>query len=168
MDKIEKMEQLVKAWEKASNGVENGIAAMFGATEESEAAFNQMWDYARKNGFVDPFTSTITERPILKIYANSGVLAHEKQTVYTYANKESDVCEEIYIEVPEGFKVYDQSDGMGIILSTDDGYDYTVDELLGNINDAPVLTKVNDAPVFKYVGKDGGHRTFKCKVLEAI
>ena len=159
MDKIEKMAQLVKELEKASNGVENGIAAMFGATEESGAAFNQMWDYARKNGFVDPITGTITERPILKIYANFGVLAHEKQTVYTYASKQSEVYEEIYIEVLEGFKVYDQEAGTGIVLSADEGYDYSVDELLKN---------VGGAPAFVYIGKDGGYRTFNSRVLEEL
>ena len=37
MDKIEKMAQLVKEWEKASNSAENGIAAMFGTTEDRKS-----------------------------------------------------------------------------------------------------------------------------------
>lgn len=154
MDKIEKMQELVKDWEKSSN---ESVSAMFGATQESGEAFEKMWDYAKRNGFVNPITGTITERPVIKIYANHGVLAHEKETVYTYSNRQSKFCDEIYIEIPEGFKVYDQADGIGIILSADEGYDYVVDELLKN---------VGDSPAFAYVGKDGGHRTIKCKVLE--
>lgn len=157
MDKIEKMAQLVKEWEKASNGVENGIVAMFGVIEESGNALEEMWDYARKNGFVNPFTKTITDRPILEIYANHGVLSHEKDAVYTYANKQSEITDKLYIEIPKGFKVYEQADGTEIILSADEGYDYTVDELLEN---------VGNSPAFVYVGKDGGYRTFKCRVLE--
>ena len=159
MDKIEKMQELVKEFEKASDGTQNGIAAMFGATEESSNAFNEMWDYARENGFVNPFTKTITDRPVIKIYANYGVLPHEKETVYTYSSKQSEICEELYIEIPEGFKVYEQVDGAGTILSADEGYDYTVDELLKN---------VGGSPAFAYVGKDGGYRTFKCRILEEV
>ncbi len=106
---------------------------------------------------LNPFTKTITDRPIIKIYANYGVLAHEKTTVYTYANNASEIYDEIYIEIPEGFKVYEQADGIGIILSADKGYDYTVDDLLRN---------VGGTPAFVYVGKDGRRRTSKCKILE--
>ncbi len=158
MDKIEKMQELVKEFKKASDVTKNGIAAMFLETEESSNAFNKMWDYARENGFVNPFTKTTTDRPVIKIYANYGVLSHEKEAVYTYANC-ADTYDELYIEIPEGFKVYENADGEGIILSTDEGYDYTVDELLRN---------VGDAPAFAYVGKDGGYRTFKCRILEEV
>lgn len=134
MDKIEKMAQLMRIEDDA------------------------MWDFARKNGFVNPYTGTITDRPVLRIYANYGVLSHEKQVVYTYANTISDIYEEVYVEVPEGFKVYDSADGLSIIISASEGYDYMVDELLKN---------VGGVPAFVYVGKDGGHRTVKCRVLEA-
>lgn len=157
MDKIEKMAQLVKKNTEASDGQKHGIAAMFGATEESAKAFNEMWEYARKNGFVNPFTKTITNRPILKIYANYGVLASEKKAVYSYSNPITEINDELYIEIPGGFKVYDSTNSAEIILSTEDGYDYTVDELLKN---------VGDAPSFVYVGKDGGYRTIKCMVLQ--
>lgn len=159
MDKIEKMDLLCKTWDDMSDGNKYGIAAMFGVTEESEKAFNEMWDYAKNNGFVNPFTGTITDRPVIKIYANYGVISSEKKTVYTYSSKGFEICDEIYIEIPEGFKVYDQADGIGIILSADEGYDYTVDELLKN---------VGDAPAFCYVGKDGGYRTIKCRVVEIV
>lgn len=158
MDKIEKMAQLVKKWEKASNETENGIIAMFGTTEESGKALNAMWDYAKKNGFVNPFTKTLTDRPILKIYSNYRVLGI-REVVYTYASHQLDIFDELYIEIPEGFKIYDQAAGIGLIISTDEGYDYTVDELLKN---------VDDTPAFAYVGKDGGYRTIKCKVLEEV
>lgn len=159
MDKIEKMEKITEEWEKAINNAEDRVAAMFGATEESDKTFNAMWDYARKNGFVNPLTGTITDRPVIKIYANYGVLSSERKIVYTYSSKASEIFDEIYIEIPAGFKVYDQSDGIGIILSADEGYDYTVDELLKN---------VGDAPVFCYVGKDGGYRAIKCRVVEIV
>lgn len=156
MDKIEKMQELVKKWEKYSN---ESVASMFGVTKESGEAFEKMWDYAKRNGFVNPITGTITDRPVIKIYANYGVLSHEKETVYTYSSKQSEFCDEMYIEIPEGFKVYNHEDGIDIILSTDEGYDYAVDELLKN---------VGDSPTFAYVGKDGGYRSIKCKVLEEI
>ena len=153
MDKLEKMQELVKEFEKY------GVDAMFGTTEESANAANEMWDYARDNGFVNPFTNTITDRPVLMIYANYGLLAHEKEAVYTYSSKQSEICEELYIEIPEGFKIYEQTGGTGIILNAEEGYDYTVDELLKN---------VGGSPAFAYVGKDGGYRTFKCRVLEEV
>ncbi len=158
MDKIEKMAQLVKEWEKASNSAENGIAAMFGTTEESAGSYEKMWNYAKNNGFINPFTGTITDRPILKIYANYKLLG-SRGIVYTYASQQSDIFDELYIEIPEGFNVYDQADGMGLIISADEGYDYEVDEL---------LTNASDNPAFVYVGKDGRYCTIKCKVLEEV
>lgn len=155
MDKIEKMAQLVRDYEKASNGAET----MFELTEESGKAFDQMWDYAKNNGFVNPFTETLTDRPVIKIYANYGVLSHEKETVFTYANNVSEIYDEIYIEIPEKFKVYGNDSDTEILLSANDGYDYTVDELIKNIG---------DVPSFVYVGKDGGYRTIKCKVLDGM
>lgn len=156
MDKIKKMHKLVQEWQKLSS---ESVSAMFGSTQESGEAFEKMWDYAKRNGFVNPITGTITDCPVIKIYANHGVLSREKETVYTYSNKKSEFFDEIYIEIPESFKVYNQEGGTEIILSADGGYDYTVDELLKN---------VGDSPAFSYIGKNGVYHTIKCKVLEEI
>lgn len=39
------------------------------------------------------------------IYANYGVLAHEKQTVYT-TNPISDVCDKLTVEIPDSLNPY--------------------------------------------------------------
>lgn len=46
------MKRLVDEFDKASN---ESVAAMFCMTEESATAFENMWNYARENGFVSEY-----------------------------------------------------------------------------------------------------------------
>lgn len=77
---------------------------------------------------------------IISIYKSYGVLAHEKEPVYTYGNPASEIYDVASVEIPEAFKpreaVHIASD---TILVHVGGYDYLINEVLTNAGDAPAL-----------------------------
>lgn len=80
----------------------------------------------------------------MTIYANYGLLAHEKQTVYTLAQS-TNICDTVRVIIPNvsGANVVDEP-----ILNLD-GQDYLLSE---------VLTSVNDKPALRWVA-NGSHHT---------
>lgn len=73
----------------------------------------------------------------VNVYASYGVLAHEKQPVYTVGNPESDINEKITVDIPEKFSPCENE--IGDILVTIDGGIYTLHEVLTNKGDKPAL-----------------------------
>lgn len=80
----------------------------------------------------------------MTIYENYGLLAHEKQTVYTLAQA-TNICDTVRVIIPNvsGANVVDEP-----ILNLD-GQDYLLSE---------VLTSVNDKPALRWVA-NGSHHT---------
>lgn len=78
----------------------------------------------------------------LKIYANYGVLAHEKETIYTAHAPEATakVSKEVTVYVPEGFEACEGY--LGNILINSDKLDFTYDlaDILGSNDDKPCFT----------------------------
>lgn len=73
------------------------------------------------------------------IYANYGVLAHEKEVVYTTAPTDyATVSEPITVEIPETFHPCENV--IGQVLLTIDGSDYLLDEVLTNRGDDPCIS----------------------------
>ena len=78
MSKREKMKELMDKWDSVSV---RSIADMCAATEESSEIFNEMWDFAKKNGFVNKNGVIFLNNESIEIYKNYGCLAHEKMIV---------------------------------------------------------------------------------------
>ena len=88
------------------------------------------------------------------IYKSYGVLAHEKQPVYTFDRPASEIYDEISALVPDGWRTAENAYGETIVESPH-GITY-----LGN----EILTTWGDAPAFRW--HDG--RTDRHLVLEVI
>ena len=73
-------------------------------------------------------------------YANYGVLAHEKQIIFTADQPHSQAAasEEVKIKLPEWFSCLRSAD-QGLIITVPNGWKYTADEILQSRNDKPVL-----------------------------
>lgn len=73
-------------------------------------------------------------------YANYGVLTHEKQVIFTVANKHphADVSEAVEMVIPDGWDVAENDMGTILIISPD-GITYTADEIISSFGDKPVL-----------------------------
>ena len=81
----------------------------------------------------------------VKIYDNYGVLAHEKQHVYTTAPEATaTVSEPFYIIIPDSMTPYITAAGQ-VALNVPDGYNpYLLSELLFTANDGmPVLSWID-------------------------
>lgn len=75
---------------------------------------------------------------IVKIYANYGVLAHEKETVYTTAPHEhATLSEPVTVTIPDSLNPC--TNEAGEILVTLDGTVYRLFEVLANAGDKPVI-----------------------------
>lgn len=75
---------------------------------------------------------------ITKIYANYGVLAHEKETVYTIAPHEcATASEPVTVTIPDSLTPRENE--AGEIIVTLDGMAYLLSEVLTNAGDRPVL-----------------------------
>lgn len=70
----------------------------------------------------------------MTIYANYGLLTHEKQVVYTCAPV-SDIADALHVIVPNVSGV----NAIGDHIITLDGTDYLLGELLTSVNDLPAL-----------------------------
>lgn len=88
------------------------------------------------------------------IYKSYGVLAHEKQPVYTFDRPVSEIYEEISVLVPDGWRVAENTYGETIVESPHGIY------YLGQ----EILTTWGDAPAFRW--NDG--RTDRHIILEVI
>ena len=74
---------------------------------------------------------------IVNLYKSYGVLAHEKEPVYTYSNPASEIYDMVSVEIPETFKPCEAVNDN--ILVHVGGYDYLINEVLTNAGDAPAL-----------------------------
>lgn len=77
----------------------------------------------------------------IKGYANYGVLAHEKQTIFTVAapHPRTKVAEKVEITIPDGWEVSENATGEKLI-GTPDGKTYLADEIISSYGDSPVLS----------------------------
>lgn len=72
------------------------------------------------------------------IYANYGVLVHEKQTAYTVAPHEhATASEPVTVTIPESLTPRENE--AGEIIVTLDGMAYLLSEVLTNAGDKPVI-----------------------------
>lgn len=80
----------------------------------------------------------------MTIYANYGLLAHEKQTVYTLTPA-TDICDTVRVIIPNvsGVNVVDEP------ILTLDGQDYLLSQ---------VLTSASDNPALRWIA-NGSYRT---------
>lgn len=96
----------------------------------------------------------------LKAYANYGVLAHEKKTVYTIGAPTETAThnEEVGIILPEGFEV-DENVAGGQLITVPGGETYLANEIFYSSNGRPELSWY-----------DSGQRVHrvKCQVAENL
>lgn len=71
----------------------------------------------------------------IKLYKNYGVLAHEKEAIYTYLKPASDVYDRVTVDVPQIVGV----SGYGEHLVLLGGEVYPLTDVLTTVNDAPAL-----------------------------
>ena len=74
----------------------------------------------------------------MKLYKSYGVLAHEKQPVYTLYSPASDIYDEVNVVLPDGWyttqTVFDET-----LICSPDGDTYFANEILSNWGDSPAL-----------------------------
>lgn len=77
----------------------------------------------------------------ISAYANYGVLAHEKQIIFTVSapHPHADVSDRIIVTIPDGWGVAD-NDMWGKLIITPKGATYTADEIISSYGDNPVLS----------------------------
>lgn len=80
-----------------------------------------------------------------KIFANYGVLAAEKRTVYSYITPCSDIYDEVYVELPENdsFSLYENYMG-DLMVETAWGDRYTIHDVLNDLHDRPVFNALEN------------------------
>ena len=71
----------------------------------------------------------------IKLYKNYGVLAHEKEPVYTYLNPASGVYDRVTVDVPNIVGVNDY----GEYLVSLGGMVYPLSDVLSTVDDEPAL-----------------------------
>ena len=82
------------------------------------------------------------------IYANYGVLAHEKQPVYTVAPEATaTISEPFYIIIPDSMQPHVTIGGSVAVVLPNSFSPYMLSELLH--------TDCNDMPVLEWIDKDG-------------
>ena len=76
----------------------------------------------------------------IKAFANYGVLAHEKQTIFTVSNKHphATVSEEVEITLPDNWEVSENTYG-DLLIDTPEGITYMADEIISSWGDKPAL-----------------------------
>lgn len=72
---------------------------------------------------------------VIKLYKNFGVLAHEKEPVYTYFTPAAAAHDRVTVDIPQvsGMNEYDEP------LVSLDGRDYLLHDVLATVDDAPAL-----------------------------
>jgi len=80
----------------------------------------------------------------IKIYANYGVLAAEKRTVYTFGGHHPTAVtwDKMTVEIPSGWKYWENAAGAGIVTAPW-GWDYAISEVLCG-DDYPLFYAMND------------------------
>lgn len=71
----------------------------------------------------------------VKLYKNYGVLAHEKESLYTYLKPASDVYDRVKVDVPYIVGVGDYGEYL-VLLG---GEVYTLQDVLSTVDGAPAL-----------------------------
>lgn len=74
----------------------------------------------------------------IEIYKSYGVLAHEKQPVYTFDRPASEIYDVISVRIPDGWSTAENAYGETIVESPEGIY-YLGEEILGNWGDAPAF-----------------------------
>lgn len=74
----------------------------------------------------------------LNVFKSYGVLAHEKNPVYTVGRPASDIYDVVTVDIPESFPVWQNEAGSHIVSI--DGEIYSLNEVLSNRGDRPVLS----------------------------
>ena len=93
------------------------------------------------------------------IYASHGLLAHEKEIVYTVAP--TAFCDAIEVDIPDAYET-----AAGDIGVTLDGRDYLLKEVLANANHKGLAGKTEDRPILRWY--DGqGYKTQNIQILDA-
>lgn len=94
----------------------------------------------------------------LKAYANYGVLAHEKKTLYTIGGsaETATYSEEVEVILPEGFEV-DENVAGGQLITVPGGETYLANEIFYSSNGCPELSW--------YDSEQKVHRV-KCQVVD--
>lgn len=82
----------------------------------------------------------------LEIYANYGVLAHEKKVIYTYPESKSSAkySEKITVEIPESVKCSENYYGEILLEVPGSHYTYLVRELLSSQLNKPALAWIDN------------------------
>lgn len=77
----------------------------------------------------------------IKGFANYGVLAHEKQIIFTISGKHpyATISEEIEIILPDKWEVSKNNFG-ALLIDTPEGKTYMADEIISSWGDEPVLS----------------------------
>ena len=80
-----------------------------------------------------------------KGYVNYGVLAHEKQKIFSVGNPNYSAVasDEIEITVPDGYSVHENEYG-GILIETPHGETYLASEILTNMREQPYLIYIHE------------------------
>lgn len=81
----------------------------------------------------------------IEIYANYGVLAAEKRTVYTFdgAHTSATCSEKMTVVVPDGWEIYQNEAGNTMVM-TPTGWNYEINDVLGNVNGRPAFQVMDD------------------------
>lgn len=74
----------------------------------------------------------------IEIYKSYGVLAHEKQPVYTFERPASEIYDPVEVDLPDGWIIAENTYGETIVESPH-GVTYLGREILGNWGDAPAF-----------------------------
>ena len=74
----------------------------------------------------------------MTIYKSYGVLAHEKQPVYSFDRPASEIYDEISVIIPEGWSIEENGHGETIVDSPH-GITYLGYEVLASWGDAPAF-----------------------------
>ena len=74
----------------------------------------------------------------MKVYKSYGVLAHEKQPVYTVDLPASEIYDVVNVDLPEGWGTAEGAMGDQLICSPE-GDTYLASEILTNWGDRPAL-----------------------------
>ena len=95
----------------------------------------------------------------VKIYANYGVLAHEKQTIYSCScpHHQADYSEKVTVKIPDELNPYIDKNGF-VCIRPDNSYIFVFNE--------GILYSVNDKPVIRYSDMNGKGHTVTLTVIE--
>lgn len=85
------------------------------------------------------------------IYANYGLLVHEKEVVYTYPCSATEICDELIVELPSINGAHWYLNTYGDPCIKIGAYVYCLAQLLSAYRDCPVLRWLDDDGVMRRV-----------------